>query len=113
MIKIDKSPRRLEEALHRRLELCRAGFAYDVRQALWRRGRHLHFSDEQVDRFEPWVRYLRRWMATRPPRHRRPRARWRRPRRSNWLAALPPASLVRTLGDVARFYQEIGAQAGR
>jgi hypothetical protein len=58
---------RLEEALHRRLALCRAGFAYDVRQALWHRGR-LQLTEEQVDQREPWTPVLRRWLASRPRR---------------------------------------------
>jgi hypothetical protein len=56
---------RLEEAVHRRLELAWAGFVLDVRQAEYRRGR-IHLSNEQVDQLEPWDAFIHRWMATRP-----------------------------------------------
>ena len=58
---------RLEEALHRRLELARAGFAYDPQRALWHRG-GLQLTEEQVDQREPWTPVLRRWLASRPRR---------------------------------------------
>jgi hypothetical protein len=62
-----RMPARLEEALHRRMELCRAGFAYDVAQAVRYRGR-LELTDERVDGLEPWKQVLRRWLASRPRR---------------------------------------------
>jgi hypothetical protein len=59
---------RLEEALHRRYDLARAGFVYHVESAMWQRGRRLHLSEEMIDRLEPWASYRRRWMATQPRR---------------------------------------------
>jgi hypothetical protein len=52
---------RLEESGLRRMELCGVGFAFDGRQALWRRGDGIHLSDEGVDTLEPWAVYVAWW----------------------------------------------------
>jgi hypothetical protein len=43
------------------MELCGVGFAFDGRQALWRRGDGIHLSDEGVDTLEPWAVYVAWW----------------------------------------------------
>jgi hypothetical protein len=48
---------RLDEALHRRMELCEAGFRWDAHHSIWYRGR-ICLSDEQVDTLEPWQHHF-------------------------------------------------------